>query len=86
MLQNGRFIAAFRAKAPLDELVSRMPVAVILNQESGLLGAAVHANRELKALPYIRVLATKLLVGQGQALPEPLQNPIPFVFNFTRIR
>jgi glucokinase len=35
---------AFRAKAPLDELVSRMPVAVILNSTSGLLGAAVHAN------------------------------------------
>jgi glucokinase len=43
-LRNGRFIAAFRAKAPLDELVSRMPVAVILNKRSGLLGAAVHAN------------------------------------------
>ena len=40
----------------------------------------------LKALPYIRVLATKSLVGQGSALPEPSQNPMPFVFNFTRIR
>ena len=44
LLQNGRFIAAFRAKAPLDELVSRMPVAVILNKRSALLGAAVNAN------------------------------------------
>jgi glucokinase len=44
LLQDGRFIAAFRAKAPLDELVSRMPVAVILNKRSGLLGAAVHAS------------------------------------------
>jgi glucokinase len=43
-LRNGRFMDAFRAKAPLDELVSRMPVAVILNPRSGLLGAAVHAN------------------------------------------
>ena len=43
-LQSGRFMDAFRAKAPQDELVSRMPVAVILNSKSGLLGAAVHAN------------------------------------------
>ena len=44
-LRNGRFMEAFRAKAPLDGLVSSMPVAVILNSESGLLGAAVHANQ-----------------------------------------
>jgi glucokinase len=44
LLRNGRFITAFRAKAPLDELVGRMPVAVILNKRSALLGAAVHAN------------------------------------------
>jgi len=44
-LRNGRFMEAFRAKAPLDGLVSRMPVAVILNPKSGLLGAAVHANQ-----------------------------------------
>ena len=43
-LQAGRFIAAFRAKAPLDGLVSKIPVAVILNRKAGLLGAAVHAN------------------------------------------
>ena len=43
-LRDGRFMEAFRAKAPLDGLVSRMPVAVILNKQSGLLGAAVHAN------------------------------------------
>src|SRR5687768_14386174 len=41
LLENGRFMEAFRAKAPLDGLVSRMPVAVILNPKSGLLGAAV---------------------------------------------
>jgi glucokinase len=44
-LGNGRFMEAFRAKAPLDHLVSKMPVAVILNRQSGLLGAAVHANQ-----------------------------------------
>jgi len=43
-LQAGGFMDAFRAKAPLDGLVSRMPVSVILNNRSGLLGAAVHAN------------------------------------------
>ena len=44
-LRDGRFMNAFRAKAPLDALVSRMPVAVILNSKSGLLGAGVYANQ-----------------------------------------
>jgi glucokinase len=44
-LRNGRFMEAFRAKAPLDHLVAKMPVAVILNKHSALLGAAVHANQ-----------------------------------------
>jgi glucokinase len=44
-LQDGRFMNAFRAKAPLDHLVAKMPVAVILNKQAGLLGAAVHANQ-----------------------------------------
>ena len=44
-LRSGRFMEAFRAKAPLDGLVGRMPVAVILNKQSGLLGAAVNANQ-----------------------------------------
>jgi glucokinase len=43
-LKDGRFIDAFRAKGPMTELVSRMPVMVILNPEAGLLGAAVHAQ------------------------------------------
>lgn len=42
-LTDGRFVEAFRAKAPLDEMVSRVPVSVVLNEEAGLLGAAVHA-------------------------------------------
>lgn len=46
-LQRGEFMAAFRAKAPMDQLVSRIPVAVILNRKSGLLGAAVQANASL---------------------------------------
>ena len=43
-LQQGRFVAAFRAKPPMDALVSRIPVAVILDSKSGILGAAVHAS------------------------------------------
>ena len=43
-LHEGRFMDAFRAKWPLEHLVSRMPVKVILNAQSGLLGAAVYAN------------------------------------------
>jgi glucokinase len=43
-LQTGRFIEAFRDKRPMHELVARIPVQVILNPRSGLLGAAVHAN------------------------------------------
>jgi glucokinase len=44
-LQNGRFMHAFLAKPPLEHLVANMPVAVILNKQSGQLGAAVHANQ-----------------------------------------
>ena len=43
-LRSSGFMDAFRAKAPMDNLVSKIPVAVILNRRSGLLGAAVHAN------------------------------------------
>jgi glucokinase len=42
--QNDLFMHAFLAKAPMDVLVSRIPVRVILNAEAGLLGAAVHAQ------------------------------------------
>jgi glucokinase len=44
-LQDGRFMRAFLDKAPMDHIVSRVPVYVILNQEAGLLGAAVAASR-----------------------------------------
>ena len=44
-LTTGSFIEAFRAKAPLTDLVAKIPVRVILNDESGLLGAAVFAQR-----------------------------------------
>ena len=42
-LTDGRFIRAFREKAPLETLLEAMPVKVILNTEAGLLGAAVYA-------------------------------------------
>ena len=43
-LQDGRFLEAFRAKEPMADLVATMPVAVILNPDAGLIGAAAHAQ------------------------------------------
>jgi glucokinase len=43
LLTTGQFMRTFRAKPPLDPMLSAMPVRVILNAESGLLGAAVYA-------------------------------------------
>ena len=40
-LETGTFLSAFTAKAPLQSMLERMPVKVILNAEAGLLGAAV---------------------------------------------
>ena len=42
-LESGLFLEAFRAKEPMAALVATVPVAVILNPDAGLLGAAVHA-------------------------------------------
>ena len=44
MLRGDLFINAFRDKAPMSELVSRVPVKVILNADAGLVGAAVKAQ------------------------------------------
>jgi glucokinase len=44
LLQRGDFMEAFRAKPPMEGMLARMPVRVILNDEAGLLGAAVYAN------------------------------------------
>ena len=44
LFDKGLFLDAFRAKEPLAAFVSTIPVAIILNSEAGLLGAAVHAN------------------------------------------
>lgn len=43
-IQSGLFLDAFRAKEPLADFVATVPVAVILNSDAGLLGAAVNAN------------------------------------------
>ena len=45
-LTTGVFMQALRAKPPLDAMLSAMPVKVILNAESGLLGAAVFAAND----------------------------------------
>jgi glucokinase len=42
-LDTGLFMRAFLAKPPLEEMLQRMPVHVILHAEAGLLGAAVYA-------------------------------------------
>ena len=47
-LRDGRFIRAFRAKQPMDDFVAQIPVAVILNDDAGLLGAAVYAQENLR--------------------------------------
>ncbi len=44
LLQRGAFMEAFSRKPPMEELLSRIPVKVILNAEAGVLGAAVYAN------------------------------------------
>lgn len=43
-LKTERFLAAFRNKPPMDELLTKVPVAVILDDRAGLLGAAVYAS------------------------------------------
>jgi glucokinase len=44
-MTSGAFMAAFRAKPPLVDMLTKMPVKIILNAEAGLLGAAVFAAR-----------------------------------------
>ena len=43
-LEDGRFMDAFRDKAPMVDLLRTLPVAVILDPLAGLLGAAVRAT------------------------------------------
>lgn len=43
-MASGAFMAAFREKDPMQSLLQQVPVNVILNAQSALLGAAVYAN------------------------------------------
>ena len=43
-LENGRFVQAFNDKGPMRPMLEQIPVSVILNPETALLGAAVYAN------------------------------------------
>ncbi len=43
-LQQPEFVAAFRSKPPMTEFLDAVPVSVILNERTALLGAAVFAN------------------------------------------
>jgi len=42
-LRDGTFVRAFREKPPMDTLLARIPITVILEPQAGLLGAAVRA-------------------------------------------
>jgi glucokinase len=44
-LETPRFLDAFRAKAPMQDLLAQVPVHVIMHPDPGLLGAAVAAAR-----------------------------------------
>jgi glucokinase len=43
-LRSSAFMTAFGRKAPMEALMARIPVQVILNPEAALLGAATHAS------------------------------------------
>jgi glucokinase len=43
-LRQPIFMQSFLAKSPMDALISRIPVSVILNPTAGLLGAATYAS------------------------------------------
>ena len=49
VLKTGTFMAAFHHKAPMTDIVMRVPVSVILNEQAGLIGAAVAAREMLTA-------------------------------------
>ena len=46
-LIDGRFMRAFLDKHPFKEMLSKVPVKVILNEDAGLLGAAIAAGQDL---------------------------------------
>jgi glucokinase len=44
-LESGAFLEAFRDKEPMAHLLATMPLSIILNPDTGLIGAAVHAQQ-----------------------------------------
>jgi glucokinase len=50
-LESGPFLEAFRSKEPMADYVATIPVAVIMNPDAGLLGAAVHAQQAALGVP-----------------------------------
>lgn len=49
-LADGRFIRAFRAKPPMEALLADIPVKVILDAKTGLLGAAIRTASRASGL------------------------------------
>ena len=47
-LVDGRFMRAFLDKHPFREMLSKVPVKIILNQDAGLLGAAIAAAQDVQ--------------------------------------
>jgi glucokinase len=43
-IESGAFMDAFLDKAPMTDMLTRVPVKVIMNSEAGLIGAATFAN------------------------------------------
>jgi glucokinase len=48
-LTSGVFQSAFARKAPMQELLDKVPVFAIINDKAALLGAATVAARDLRA-------------------------------------
>ena len=48
-MQDGTFLLAFRQKEKFQEMLSHVPVQIVLNQEAPMLGAAAEAARALNA-------------------------------------
>lgn len=46
-MKDGTFLLAFRKKEKFEELLSRVPVQIVLNEEAPMLGAAAEAARAL---------------------------------------
>jgi glucokinase len=51
LLKNGSFVQSFTRKGRMSQLVSHMPVHVILNQRLGLLGAARSGSEHMRLNP-----------------------------------